>query len=221
MSRSLLRTLAGTATLALVTIGSPALAHVTVNPDTAEGGGYDKLTFRVPTESATASTTKVQVFLPADHPFGSVSVQPVAGWTYKVAEKKLATPLTTDDGQVTQAVSQITWTAASKASAIKPGQFQEFGLSLGPLPDSGSLIFKALQTYSDGKVVRWIEPQVEGAAEPEHPAPTLTITSGADGSGTSTADSGGDSRSGWALGLSGLAVVIAAGGTALGLRRKP
>jgi Domain of unkown function (DUF1775) len=36
--------------------------------------------------------------------------------------------------------------------------------------------FKALQTYSDGDVVQWIEPTVKGGAEPEHPPPVLKLT---------------------------------------------
>jgi hypothetical protein len=39
---------------------------------------------------------------------------------------------------------------------IKPGQFQEFDVSLGPLPNVDQLVFKALRYYSDGDTVRWI-----------------------------------------------------------------
>ena len=217
-----LRLAAAAAPVALLAIGGPALAHVTVDPDTAAGGGYATLSFHVPTESDNASTTKVQLFLPADHPFGSVGVEPMPGWTYQVAEKKLAKPITTDDGQVSQAVSQITWTATSKKTGIQPGQFDEFKVALGPLPDSGSVAFKVLQTYSDGEVARWIDPTVAGQAEPEHPAPTLTIGAGDAATAATASDtaSNGGSKSTWALVLSGLAVVIAAGGSVLGLRRK-
>lgn len=221
MHRSLLGGIAAVP-VGLVALGAPAFAHVTVDPDTATGGGYTKLSFRVPTESDTASTTKLQVYFPADHPFGSVSVQPVAGWRYRVEDETLKQPITTDDGQVSQAVSRITWTATSKAAGIRPGQFQEFSVSLGPLPDSGSVVFKVLQTYSDGEVARWIQPAVAGQGEPEHPAPTLTLTPAGESSTQAAVGDGSSSsaRSDWALGLSGLAVLIAAGGTALGMRRK-
>jgi uncharacterized protein YcnI len=230
MSRSLVRGLAGAGTLALVALGGPALAHVTVNPDTAPAAGYAKLTFRVPTEQDNASTTKVQVFFPAAEPFGEVLVMPQPGWRYKVIDKKLTTPITTDDGQVSQAVSQITWTATSKASAIQPGQFNEFNVSLGPLPDSGTVAFKALQTYSNGDVVRWIQPSVAGQVEPDHPAPTVTIVP-ADGTTTDTSattdatssvgNDGDNNSNGWALSLSVLALAVAGIGAGLGLRKKP
>jgi uncharacterized protein YcnI len=154
-----------------------AQAHVTVNPSDAAQGGYARIAFRVPTESDTASTTKLEVALPADKPIASVATMPVAGWTATTETSKLATPIKTDDGDtVTDAVTKITWTANSADTAIKPGQFQEFPVSLGPLPKTGKLVFKALQTYSDGTIVRWIDDTVEGQPEPAHPAPVVTLT---------------------------------------------
>lgn len=162
--------------VAVIGFAGVAQAHVTVNPDQATQGGYTRIAFRVPTESDTASTTKLDVFLPTDQPVASVSTMPVPGWTVQVTTSKLATPLTDDDGnKITEAVSQLTWTAAPDA-VIKPGQFQEFPVSLGPLPKTGQLVFKVVQTYSDGSVVRWIDLPTPGGAEPEHPAPVLTLT---------------------------------------------
>jgi uncharacterized protein YcnI len=151
-------------------------AHVTVNPDAATQGGYGRFAFRVPTESDTLSTTKVDVYLDMTHPIGSVSTMPVPGWTAKVITSKLPKPITNDDGdEVTEAVSEVVWTANTPADAITPGEFNEFPVSLGPLPEVDSLVFKVLQTYSDGSVVRWIDPTTPGGAEPEHPAPVLHL----------------------------------------------
>jgi uncharacterized protein YcnI len=148
----------------------PASAHVTVNPRSAEQGGYAKFSFRVPTERD-VPTTKLEVAFPTDHPLASVSVRPTPGWQAAVTRAKLATPIKSGDGDITEAVSKITWTGGS----IKPGEFQEFDVSMGPLPEADSLVFKALQTYADGQVVRWIESAEQGQAEPEHPAPVLTL----------------------------------------------
>ncbi|MCO8271275.1 YcnI family protein [Actinoplanes sp. TRM 88003] len=158
-------------TLALAT---PAAAHVTVNPDTAAAGGYAKVTFRVPNESDSESTTKVEVNLPADKPVASVSVKPVNGWDVATTVSKLDKPLEAHGAQITEAVSKITWTAKA-GNEVKPGQFQEFDVSMGPLPASGDMIFKALQTYSDGNVVRWIDEPTTDGTEPESPAPVLKI----------------------------------------------
>ncbi|GIJ49211.1 hypothetical protein Val02_60970 [Virgisporangium aliadipatigenens] len=151
-----------------------ASAHVTVSSASAVQGGYAKITFRVPNEKANAGTAKLEVVLPTDKPVVSVSTKPVGGWTVATEKTKLATPVKTADGEITEAVSKITWTAAPDA-VIQPGQFQEFDVSLGPLPEADQLVFKALQTYSDGDVVRWIE-EPGGATEPEHPAPVLKLT---------------------------------------------
>jgi uncharacterized protein YcnI len=167
---------AAASTAVILGLALPASAHVTVNPKTLPGGGFGALTFRVPTEKDNASTTKVEVAMPAGQPIASIGVKPVPGWTVQVTKSKLAKPLVSDDGPVTEAVSRITWTATSPATAIAPGQFQEFEISGGPLPKTGTLTFKALQTYSDGSVVRWIETSTPGGAEPEHPAPVLTLT---------------------------------------------
>jgi uncharacterized protein YcnI len=160
-------------------LAAPASAHVTVNPDTATAGGYAKVTFRVPNESDSASTTKVEVNLPADNPVASVSVKPIPGWDVASTVTKLAKPLEAHGAQITEAVSKVTWTAKA-GSEVKPGQFQEFDVSLGPLPESGQMIFKALQTYSDGTVVRWIDEPTTDGSEPEHPAPVLKITAATD-----------------------------------------
>ena len=151
-------------TACVVLVAAPGWAHVRIDPGTATQGEYTALSFRVPTESDSASTTKVQVFLPEDHPIASVSVKPHPGWHVQVVTTKLATPLTTDDGQVTEAVSRITWTPDSPTDAIKPGEYDEFDISVGPLPEVSSLTFKALQTYSDGTVVRWIDPPAAGGS---------------------------------------------------------
>jgi uncharacterized protein YcnI len=158
----------------LLAAAAPASAHVTVNPSTAAPGGYAKVTFRVPNETDNADTTKLEVAFPADQPIASVSVKPIPGWTATPTKSKLATPIKAHDHEITEAVSRIVWTA-DPAAAVKPGQFQEFDVSLGPLPASGQLIFKALQTYSDGTVVRWIDEPTSDGTEPEHPAPVLKL----------------------------------------------
>jgi hypothetical protein len=94
---------------------------------------------------------------------------------------------------VTNVVSEISWEASGEG--ISPGQFVDFPVSLGVLPTSGTMTFKAVQTYSSGEVVRWDQVAV-GDAEPEHPAPVLTLTAPADDSSSeSTAASDADQES--------------------------
>jgi uncharacterized protein YcnI len=178
MPRSLLkRSAAVGGVVAVLTLGlaAPASAHVGVKADNVTQGGYATVTFKVPNESDEASTTKLEVNLPADAPVASVSLRPVAGWTGVVVKSKLATPIEAHGTPITEAVSKITWTASGDA-AIKPGQFQTFDVSMGPLPKVDQMIFKSLQTYSDGNVVRWIDEPTTDGTEPETPAPTLKLT---------------------------------------------
>jgi uncharacterized protein YcnI len=162
----------------------PASAHVTISPDTAtQGGGDVQLTFRVPNEESNASTTELQVAFPTDHPIASVLVQPMPGWTAKVDTTTLATPIHTDDGDISQVVSEITWSGGS----VAPGQYGAFSVLLGQLPSNTSQVaFKAVQTYSNGDVVRWIDLAQSGQPAPDHPAPVLTLTKAGDSAGTAT-----------------------------------
>lgn len=164
--------LASLAALTVVGAATAASAHVTANPKSAEQGSYAKVSFRVPNERGDASTTKVVVHLPVDHPLASVSVRPAPGWTVKAEKSKLPKPIESHGGELTEAVTTITWSGGE----IEPGQFQEFDVSMGPLPtDTDQIVFKADQTYSNGEVVKWEDEPAEGA-EPEHPAPTLKLT---------------------------------------------
>lgn len=165
---------------ACLMIAGPAVAHVTISPPTAVKGSDAVLSFNVANESDTATTTQVLLSFPPDHPIAVALVEPIAGWTAKVDTVKVDNPIQTDEGPVTEAVSQVTWSGGK----IEAGQFQAFSVSVGLPADTDSLVFKVLQTYSDGTIVRWIEEAPPGGAEPEHPAPVLTLTAAEGDNGT-------------------------------------
>ncbi|MET8277390.1 YcnI family protein [Micromonospora sp. NPDC005174] len=223
------RTASAAAALALTAVATavlgfagPASAHVTVNPKEATQGGYARVAFRVPNESDTASTTKLEVVLPENAPVGSVSTIPVPGWTVATEKRKVNPPIDVHGSQLTEAVSKITWTATGDA-AVKPGQFQEFGVSMGPLPKVESMVFKTLQTYSDGNVSRWIDEPQPGGEEPEKPAPVLTLTAAAPASSSAPAaaavadkDDDDEEGDGAAIGLGVAGLVTGLAGLVLG-----
>ena len=171
---------AATLATALVPPAGSAEAHVTVQPAQAPAGGFARLDVRVPSEDPTNPTKKVVVQMPPG--FADASYEPVPGWKVTVATRKLATPIKTDDGDtLTDELSRLTFTATGHGLA--PGQFQDFGLSLG-IPDRPAgtkLTFKALQTYGNGTLVRWI-----GAKDSETPAPTVQVTAPAGGAASAT-----------------------------------
>ncbi|TWP34574.1 YcnI family protein [Leekyejoonella antrihumi] len=193
-----------------------ASAHVRVTPSTTEAGSFSVLTFRVPNEEATASTTQLTVTLPQQDPFLSVSVQPVPGWKATLHTATLPHPVAHDGATVTEAVRTVTWTAES-GQGIAPDQFETFALSVGPLPEAGKQVaVPAAQKYSNGDVVKWDQKSV-GKTEPEHPAPAFHVTAAADAHDPPSTT---DTTARW-LGGGGLAVgVVGVGVGAAGLRRR-
>jgi uncharacterized protein YcnI len=216
-----------TACTAVAASAGLASAHVTISSPDATAGGFWKLTFRVPNESDTASTVRIRIQFPTDTPLASLRTQPVPGWTAAVTRSELDPAVTDDDGnEITEAISVVEFTA--DGAGVGPGEFQEFSLSGGPFPDADSLAFPVVQTYSDGSESAWIEPTVDGQAEPERPAPVLSLVAdeqAATPSADVTDDAAGHSHdevsnapAGLALFLSILALLAAIGGVVLGLR---
>ncbi|WP_069171565.1 YcnI family copper-binding membrane protein [Streptomyces griseus] len=183
----------GIAASTVLLLSGPAFAHVSVQPQgEAAKGGYATINFKVPNERDDASTVKLEVNFPADHPLASVSPQAVPGWKVVVTKSKLAEPIDVHGKKIGEAVSKVTWTA--DGNGIRPGYFQQFPLSVGQLPENADqLVFKTLQTYDNKEVVRWIEEPTAGGEEPESPAPVLALTAAsADAHGGAAADKGGE-----------------------------
>ncbi|MFH9061093.1 YcnI family protein [Streptomyces coeruleorubidus] len=183
---------AGVTVLAL---SAPAFAHVSVQPEGAAAkGGYAVVDFKVPNERDDASTTKLEVNFPTDHPLASVMPEPMPGWKIDVTKSKLDKPLEMHGEKISEAVTKVTWTADGKG--IEPGYFEKFPLSIGQLPeDTDQLVFKALQTYSNKEVVRWIEVPQKGQEEPDNPAPVLELSAAEDGHHSSSDDTASDTDS--------------------------
>ena len=209
--KKVIKTLVPVALALAVLAPATADAHVTVQPDSVAAGAFTVLDVRVPNETDNTDTTKVELQLPSG--FTEASYQPVPGWSVKVAKKKLATPVKSDEGDtITEEVSQITWTGTGSEGKIGPGQFMDFPLSVQvPEKEGTTLTFKALQTYDDGKVVRWI-----GPAGSDEPAPLVKITAAADEASTAAAPTKSDSGDDDDEDSNGLAIAaLAVGGLAL------
>ena len=133
--------LAATAVLAL---SSPALAHVSVQPEGAAAkGGYAVVDFKVPNERDNASTTKLEVTLPTDHPLASVMPQPVDGWKVEVTKSTLAKPLEMHGEKITEAVSKVTWTATANPDGPVAGDLPD-----GYSNDTQDVQVKEVQTIN-------------------------------------------------------------------------
>jgi uncharacterized protein len=238
-------TIAITAACALA-LPAAAQAHVSLHPNEVPTGAFATLDIRVPSESHTANTVKVDVQVPEG--FVEVSPEALPEWDVKVTKAKLAKPIQGDDGPITEAVKEIEWTPSAGSKGIPPGQFKNFPISTEiPGKPGQTLTFKVLQTYSDGEIVRWI-----GGPDSENPAPEIDVTAEggvlqdaagseaeppapgeASGEGsasqssapTAESSSGGSGGASKGLGIAALVVGtlgLIAGGTALVLsRRRP
>jgi periplasmic copper chaperone A len=212
--------LLGGSAVALVVLAGTAFAHITVTPTTAVQGSRTELTFVVPNEESKASTIQVELKVPTDPPIGQFLVKPVPGWKISVQNVKLAKPVVTADGSFSTVVSFVTWSGGK----ILPGHYEEFPVVAGPLPSHvRQIVFKAIQTYSNGDVVRWIDLPQPGPLPPQHPAAILALTSKNTAANTATTASAAsqagpaDGTTAIALGLVGLAagaLGLAAGGSA-------
>jgi periplasmic copper chaperone A len=195
-----------------------AAAHVTLNPNEWEAGGFARFSLRVPNERPNADTTEITVQFPES--VISASFQPVPGWERTVEMATLDEPIEEEGEEpVTERIASVTWSGGT----IAPGEFQEFGVSFQvPETPGENLVFPSLQTYSNGEIVRWIGPE-----DADTPAPIVAVTAPAEeeeAAATPTSEeeaapaasgSEGDDDSGLAtvaliLGIAGLAAGLAA-----------
>jgi periplasmic copper chaperone A len=158
------------ALVGILAVPALAQAHVSLHPNEVPTGSFATLQIRVPNESENANTTKVAVQFPPG--FLDVSPEYMPGWSAEVVTTKLAKPVKTEDGEVTEGVKEVIWTGHGEQGKIPPGQFLAFPISTEIPGKAGEeLPFKTLQYYDDGEVVRWI-----GSPESEHPAPQIDVT---------------------------------------------
>jgi periplasmic copper chaperone A len=158
--------------LAALLVPATAQAHISLHPNTIPAGAFATLDVRVPGEQEGAHVTRVDVLFPSG--FVGVDYENVPGWSTKVIEAKLATPVEEDGEKIDTEVSQIVWTWTGPEGKVNNGQFIDFPLSLA-IPDHAAgkaLEFRTVQSYSNGQVVHWISPSLTA----EHPSPRINIT---------------------------------------------
>jgi uncharacterized protein len=155
------------AALAALAFAAAAQAHITVHPNALPAGGFTVIDVQVPNERDNASTVKVDVQFPSGIFIASPAVMP--GWKARVVTKKLSKPVEIEPGfSVSSRVDRVIFSGGK----IGPGQFLSFPVSIkAPAAKAGTLLtFKALQTYSNGEVVRWI-----GNPSADEPAPQVLV----------------------------------------------
>lgn len=213
-SNTMRRTLTA-ALVAALAVPSAAAAHVTATPDTAPAEGYAAFTLRVGHGCEASPTTKVTVQMPDQ--VVSATPEVVPGWKITTKEGPLAQPFDSHGETVTEGVREVSWTGGP----LDAHQYTEFGLSVRFAGEPGDAVpFKTIQTCEEGENA-WIEIPVEGEAEPESPAPIVTLE-GADAETEPVADTAAPAASvsaddgGPSTGLVVVALVLGALGTLAG-----
>ena len=133
---------------------APAAAHIQVRPGQAAPGDPVLWTVLVPSEQATG-TRQVELAIPQDVlPF---SFEDAPGWTRQLRKNP--------DGSV----RSVVWRGRTRADGLATFRF------LASTPErEGPIAWKAIQTYRDGAIVRWI-----GSEASEHPASVTTVAKSA------------------------------------------
>lgn len=163
------------AACALCASAFPAFSHISLALAAAPAGSTYKAIFQVGHGCQGSATTGISVQIPAG--FQGAKPYPKAGWALTTQFGKLAMPYESHGKPVTEDVTVVSWTAASKEAALQDAHFDEFMLR-GKLPEAaGPLWFKVLQTCENGRN-DWREIPAAGASlkTVNSPAVLLEVT---------------------------------------------
>lgn len=155
-----------TAVLGVLALAPPAAAQVSIVPDRVEGGGTHTFAFRLANERADTKSTRLELVFPATPPVAYVKVDPAPGWTVSVRPRPLDPPIEAGDKVIREAAGTLVF----DGGAVAPRQFEQFLVTMGPLPADGRLLFEATQTFANGTVAHW--------NQTTSPAPAITFGAG-------------------------------------------
>jgi uncharacterized protein YcnI len=143
---------------------APAWAHAALSPPVAKTGVLQQFTLAVPTEKQGATTTSIQLNVPAGVAIDSFEAAP--GWTRKVASSG------SGEGAI---ITTVTWTGGS----VPTGEDAVFHFQAALTGGATTYTFSVRQTYSDGTVVDWNGPETS-----DTPSPTVEGVSSLAGGGS-------------------------------------
>ena len=157
---------AAMALLAALIVPAVASAHARVSPAVSLGNKLQLYSLAVPTEKNSLTTSKIVMTVPDGFNIDSFAPPP-AGWSMSTQQHG------SGDNAV---ITQVTW-AGGKTPTGEDSLFQV----LATPASSQTYKFTVQQTYSDGSIVNWADPET-GA----DPAPTIDTVASIGGGGSST-----------------------------------
>jgi uncharacterized protein YcnI len=161
----MLRSLLTCAVAALLV--TPAIAHVTLEPQEAKIGGGYKAVLRVPHGCTGSATTSIRIKVPE----GLLGVKPMPkpGWTLSTTTGKYPKTYKLFHAELSEGVTEIVWSGGK----LPDDWYDEFvftGFLSGDLEAGKKLYFPVVQECEKG-VHRWIEIPAAGKARSDHPEP--------------------------------------------------
>jgi periplasmic copper chaperone A len=156
--------LSALALIGVLVVASTASAHARISPAVSLSKELQLYSLAVPTEKENASTTSIELTVPKG--FSIDSFVPSPGW-----QRKIQATGSGEDAVVTK----VTWTGG-KVPTEEDSLFQ----FLAQPASSGTYTFQVRQTYSDGSIVNWTDPE-----SGENPAPAIEAKSSLGGGGVS------------------------------------
>ena len=148
-------------TSALLFGASASFGHVVLAEPTAQANASYRATFRVGHGCDGSPITSIRVTIPAG--FQGSKPMPKAGWAITTKLEKLAKPYTSHGKEVTQDVTEISWTATSKDHWLQDAHYDEFVLR-GTAPGQvGPIWFAVLQTCETGSL-NWADLPATGTS---------------------------------------------------------
>jgi uncharacterized protein YcnI len=141
--------------IAAVIVAAPAQAHTSATVEPAVAGAQNAtISFNAAAESTTAGITSLKIVLPPGLTAADLTyVDGPAGWAMRPDA----------DGYVVS------------GPAVAVGRDVQHRVTARQLPMTPTLVFKVLQTYTDGRIDRWIEIPSAANAQPEYPAPVVEL----------------------------------------------
>jgi uncharacterized protein YcnI len=155
--------IAAAAALVALVAASTASAHARISPPVSVANELQLYSLAVPTEKDGVTTTKIVLTVPKG--FSIDSFVPSPGW-HRVLQQ-------TGSGD-SAVVQKVTWSGGNTPTE-EDSLFQFLGQ-----PGEGTYTFDVQQTYSDGSIVNWSDPE-SGA----NPAPSIEAKSSLGGGGVS------------------------------------
>jgi uncharacterized protein YcnI len=143
--------------LVIVAWAAPAAAHVEVEADNPQAGATNvTVSFSAESESRSAGIVSLEVALPEGITVDQITlISGPSGWTLSA--------------------SSLGYLVSGPVLPV--GTDAAYKIRIAQLPSTAeTLPFKTLQTYSDGRIDRWIDVPTAAVPDPDKPAPVLKLT---------------------------------------------